>query len=57
MPISRASGDLCPLWVKADLCGAIRHVRFSPRSGHLRRTTPCLLWAKSGHDRRWRKSL
>src|SRR4029453_14734371 len=28
MPISRASGDLCPLWVKADFWRAIRNVRF-----------------------------
>src|SRR5262245_65010683 len=33
---------------KADLCGAIVHVRFAPESGHVQRTTSCLLWAKSG---------
>jgi len=25
------------------------HVRFTPRSGHVQRASPCLLWAKSGH--------
>jgi len=25
------------------------HVRFTPESGHVRRTRPCLLWANSGH--------
>ena len=28
----------CPLWVKADICGAKGHVRFSPESGHVRCT-------------------
>jgi len=30
---------------KADICGAKRHVRFTPESGHVRCTGPCLLWA------------
>src|SRR4029453_5599372 len=25
------------------------HVRFTPESGHLQCTRPCLLWANSGH--------
>src|SRR5215470_10189735 len=25
------------------------HVRFTPKSGHLQRTSGCLLWANSGH--------
>jgi hypothetical protein len=25
------------------------HVRFTPESGHVRCTNPCLLWANSGH--------
>jgi hypothetical protein len=36
---------------EADMCGAKSHVRFTPESGHLRRTSACLLWANSGH--RW----
>jgi hypothetical protein len=28
----------CPLWAKADICGAKRHVRFTPESGHSRQT-------------------
>src|SRR5262245_9061622 len=34
---------------KADICSAKRHVRFIPESGHVRCTSPCLLWANSGH--------
>jgi hypothetical protein len=34
---------------KADICSAKRHVRFTPNSGHLQRTSPCPLCAKSGH--------
>ena len=55
----------CPLWVKADICAAIRHVRFTPNSdrtakrhvrstpesGHVQCTSSCLLWANSGHVR------
>ena len=33
---------------KELLCN--RHVRLPPKSGHVQRTTPCLLWAKSGHS-------
>src|SRR5215831_21427913 len=33
---------------KADICGAKEHVRFTPKSGHVRCTSLCLLWAKSG---------
>src|SRR5215472_9138174 len=32
---------------KADICSARGHVRFTPESGHVRRTRACLLWAKS----------
>ena len=32
---------------KADICDAIRHVRSTPESGHVRRTSRCLLSANS----------
>jgi hypothetical protein len=35
----------------ADICSAKRHVRFAPQSGHVQRTSPCPLCAKSGHPR------
>ena len=31
------------------MCGAKRHVRFTPNSGHVHRTGACPLSAKSGH--------
>src|SRR5262249_30184101 len=34
---------------KADICSAKQHIRFTPESGHVRCTSPCLLWARSGH--------
>jgi hypothetical protein len=34
----------------ADICSAKGHVRFTPNSGHLQRTSPCLLCANSGHS-------
>src|SRR5262245_21824825 len=34
---------------KADMCSASAHVRFAPKSGHVQRTSRCLLWANSGH--------
>src|SRR5512143_1399063 len=34
---------------KADICSAPTHVRFTPDSGHVQRTSSCLLWANSGH--------
>src|SRR5262245_15166954 len=51
--------------LKADICSAKRYVRFTPESGHVRRTRSCLLWANSGHGDvtirslhpRWRLSL
>ena len=33
---------------KADICSAKRHVRFTPKSGHLQRTSRCPLCANSG---------
>ena len=35
---------------KADMCNANRHVRFTPNSGHVQCTSPCLLCANSGHS-------
>ena len=32
------------------MCSAKGHVRFTPKSGHLRCTGACLLWAKSRHS-------
>jgi hypothetical protein len=40
---------------KADICTAKNHVRFSPKSGHVRCTSLCLLWAKSGLVQRSKK--
>ena len=34
---------------KADICSAKRHVRFTPKSGHVRCNEECPLSAKSGH--------
>jgi hypothetical protein len=34
---------------KADMCATKGHVCFAPESGHVRCTSLCLLWAKSGH--------
>ena len=34
---------------KADICNAKRHVRFTPKSGHVQCTGSCLLCANSGH--------
>src|SRR5215468_8242103 len=33
----------------AKATSANRHVCFTPKSGHVQRTSSCLLWAKSGH--------
>ena len=30
--IGRLEGHRCPLWVKADICGALARVRFTPNS-------------------------
>src|SRR4029077_17956183 len=35
---------------KADMCSAKRHVRFTPKSGHVQRTGACPLCANSGHQ-------
>jgi hypothetical protein len=34
--------------VIADVSRCPTHVRFTPESGHVQRTRPCLLWANSG---------
>ena len=34
---------------KADICSAIRDVRFTPKSGHVQCTRQCPLCANSGH--------
>ena len=34
----------------ADIRSAKRHVRSTPKSGHLQRTSPCPLCANSGHS-------
>src|SRR5262249_39000378 len=34
---------------KADICSAKRHVRSTPKSGHMHCTSACPLWANSGH--------
>ena len=36
---------------RADIRSAIGHVRFTPETGHVQCTSPCLLWANSGHHR------
>jgi hypothetical protein len=36
---------------KADIRTAKGHVRFTPKSGHVRCTSLRLLWANSGHQR------
>jgi hypothetical protein len=33
------------------MCAAKGHVCFTPKSGHVRCTSLCLLWANSGHAR------
>src|SRR5215468_5275703 len=35
--------------IPARVIEANRDVRFTPKSGHVQCTRPCLLWAKSGH--------
>ena len=37
---------------KADICSAKAHVRFTPKSGHVRCTSQCPLSANSGHSAR-----
>ena len=32
------------------MCNANRHVRFTPKSGHVQRTSRCPLCANSGHS-------
>jgi len=36
---------------EADICSAISHVRFTPKSGHVQCISECRLWARSGHRR------
>jgi hypothetical protein len=40
---------------KADIRAATSHVRFTPKSGHWQRTSPCPLWANSGLMQRSKK--
>src|SRR5262245_4804423 len=47
--ISPRNSDVC-FGSKADICTAKRYVRFAPESGHMQRSSRCLLWANSGHD-------
>ena len=49
-----SQADICPrrnvrFGSKADIRAAISHVRFAPKSGHVRCTHRCLLSANSGH--------
>ena len=37
---------------QADICAAISHVRFAPKSGLMQCSNACPLWANSGHDPR-----
>ena len=37
--------------IEADIAPVDNNVRFAPESGHVRCTSPCPLWANSGH---WR---
>src|SRR5262245_27482609 len=43
-------GRPCRPMSEADSCSAKRHVRFTPESGHVRCSSACPLWAKSGHQ-------
>src|SRR5262249_38280643 len=43
----RASYQASPMFWKG--LPANGHVRFTPKSGHVRSISRCLLWAKSGH--------
>jgi hypothetical protein len=45
-----APGNNVRFGSKADICGAQTHVCFTPKSGHVQRTRPSLLWANSGHE-------
>ena len=38
-------------WITSDIWDRVEPVRFTPESGHVRCTSLCLLWAKSGHTR------
>jgi len=42
---------------QADMCGAKRHVRSYSKSGHVRCTGSCPLWAKSRRNKRRRAAL
>jgi hypothetical protein len=38
-------------WPRTLCCRELSiRVRFTPESGHVRRTSPCLLWVRSGHS-------
>src|SRR4029077_20479837 len=44
------SRKVCPLYtLKADICSALAHVRFTPESGHVQCNSVCLLSDKSRH--------
>jgi hypothetical protein len=49
--IGKVSESATPINVrfgsKADICTAAPQVRFTPKSGHVRRASPCLLWANT----------
>jgi hypothetical protein len=41
--------DRWSLWSKADIALGPNHVRFTPKSRHVQRTSACPLCANSGH--------
>jgi len=42
---------------EADICGAKPYVRFTPKSGHVQRTSSCLLWAKCTRNRHGERNV
>src|SRR5262249_54473016 len=48
LPEQSGSGLTLSVFCLRTIAG--RHVRFTPESGHLQCSTPCPLWAKSGHS-------
>jgi hypothetical protein len=45
----RTHADMSALVSQADISQCNRHVRFTPKSGHVRCNLECPLWAISGH--------